>query len=309
MGHLNPEDRPLLEKLRADTVAYLVPQLARFLKRGERILICLPDSAPGTLAAMLSDAAVCLGAQPEMWGPDHRWKGLLRQAFSRKVKAIAGPPLIILGLTKLARYVGTPLSVRNVVLTGYPASDWMIEGIVSGLDCGIWGCFGPGLDGIVSGFSCGHSKGVHIRDDAFRFEIVDGSEDPLPEGMFGNIAIAPQGGGGPRRVMREHARLDSTACTCGCVSPRLMDIGPGHDMDSTLFNLGESFHKWTSILDCRIRKGDHGLELELVTFPGEQLPRLPSCAKRVIRAWDPERDEPFSMIPDWRELYISKENH
>lgn len=303
------ERRPLINQLRRDTEEYLQRNISQFVKRGEQMLICLPSSEPGSLGAMLCDAVLRCGAIPEVWGPDLRWKGLLRQAFSRKIKAIAGPPLILLGLTKLSKAMGTPLSVRNVLLTGYPASDWMIEGIVSGLDCKIWGCFGPGLDGIVSGFSCGKSRGVHIRDDLFCFEIVDGEGAALPEGMMGNIALCPLNGNGPRRIMREYARLDSTACTCGCTSPRLMDIGPGYGVDTTLYALGESFHKWSSILDCKLQKGPYGLELELVTFPGEQLPKLPSCAKRVIRNWDPEIDEPFDLIPEWRNLYISPENH
>ena len=303
-SYLNTDDKPLLSVLREGTVDYLVHNIRKFLKRGERMLVCLPDQTPGNLGAMLCEAIESVGGIAEVWGPDLRWKGLLRQAFSRQIKAVAGPPLIILGLTKLARSMGTPLSIRNVLLTAYPASNWMIDGIVAGLDCNIWGCFGPGLDGIVSGFSCGHSKGIHIRDDVFKFEIVDCDDNSLPEGMLGNIALTPLTGG-QRRIMRELARLDSTACTCGCTAPRLMDIGPGHEIDSTLYSLGESFHKWTSILDCRIEKGDYGLELELVIFPGEQLPRLPSCAKRVIRNWDPEVDEPFALIPSWRNPYIN----
>ena len=305
----DPTDRPLMDSLREQTAQYLREHIAKFLKQGERMLICLPESGPDSLREMLADAVTQIGGIPVLWGPDLRWKTLLRQAFNRKIKAIAGPPLILLGLTKLARAMGTPLSVRNVLLTGYPASDWMIDGIVSGLDCKIWGCFGPGLDGIVSGFSCGKSKGVHLRDDILTFEILDGDGNPLPEGMFGNIALTPRNGRGERRVMREHARLDSTACTCGCTSPRLMDIGPGYKADSTLFTLGESLHKWTSILDCSVRKGPYGLEIELVTFPGEQLPKLPTCAKRVIRNWDPDLDEPLAVIPDWRNLYISAEKH
>jgi hypothetical protein len=299
----------MLELLRKDAVEYLQQNMSKFLKRGEQMLICFPNPEPGSLGAALCDAVTRCGGIPELWGPDLRWKGLLRQAFSRKIKAIAGPPLILLGLTKLARAMGTPLSVRNVLLTGYPATDWMLEGIISGLDCQIWGCFGPGLDGVVSGFSCGKSKGVHIRNDIFRFEIVDQDGRPLPEGMMGNIALTPVSGRGERRIMREHARIDSTACTCGCTSPRLMDIGPGYGVDTTLYTLAESFHKWTSILDCRLEKGEYGLELELVIFPGEQLPKLPTCAKRVIRNWDPEIDEPLAVIPDWRKLYISQENH
>ena len=45
------------------------------------------------------------------------------------------------------------------------------------------------------------------------------------------------------------------------------------------------------ILD--VKKGECGLEIEVVTFQGEKLPKLPSAAKLVIRSWDPQTDEPL----------------
>ena len=53
----------------------------------------------------------------------------------------------------------------------------------------------------------------------------------------------------------------------------------------------------------------YGLELEIVTFPGEKLPVLPSSAKQVIRSWDPEKDIPFGLIPSWENPDFSRENH
>ena len=50
-------------------------------------------------------------------------------------------------------------------------------------------------------------------------------------------------------------------------------------------------------MDCRLNKGECGLEVEMIVFPGEKLPKLPNAAKRVIRPWDPETDEPFWYIP------------
>ena len=56
-------------------------------------------------------------------------------------------------------------------------------------------------------------------------------------------------------------------------------------------------HSWTSILDCRLTRGEYGLEIEIVAFPGEKLPKLPSAAKLVIQPWNPEVDEPFLYAP------------
>ena len=152
-SYLNTDDKPLLSALREGTVDYLVHNIRKFLKRGERMLVCLPDQTPGNLGAMLCEAIESVGGIAEVWGPDLRWKGLLRQAFSRQIKAVAGPPLIILGLTKLARSMGTPLSIRNVLLTAYPASNWMIDGIDTGI-------VAEGKDGITP--SIGSNGNWHL---------------------------------------------------------------------------------------------------------------------------------------------------
>ena len=88
-----------------------------------------------------------------------------------------------------------------------------------------------------------------------------------------------------------------------------MDIAPGRNADHVLTGLASELHSWSSILDCRVERGQYGLELEIVTFPGYQLPQLPSCAKLTVRPWDPERDIPFGLIPDWENPSYCAENH
>ena len=77
----------------------------------------------------------------------------------------------------------------------------------------------------------------------------------------------------------------------------MMDMVWGWDQDPAVLELAQMIHSWTSVLDCRLSRGEYGLEMEVVTFPGEKLPKLPSCAKRLVRAWDPEKDEPFFYVP------------
>jgi hypothetical protein len=83
-------------------------------------------------------------------------------------------------------------------------------------------------------------------------------------------------------------RLD---CTVTDLSQVLGD--PLVDDDPVLCDLRRDLLAWTSILDCIVTRGECGLEIELVTFSGEKLPQLPSCARQVIRPWDPEVDEPL----------------
>ena len=278
------------------TIEYLTDKLS-FLKKGESVLICFRDHRVNTIGYLMEQAVLRCGAVPVLWGEDHRWKSLLRLAFSSRAATVIGLPLVVLGLCKLARHNATPLYIRNVVTAGYPCLDWMIDGIIRGLDCGTWGCFGPGTGAVVSGFSCGRSRGVHLRDDVYGIEIVDGDGLPVAEGEAGEMVLYPKAAPEIRCALGENARLDMSQCVCGSGEIRLLDLQPGRMSNRELVDLGQRLHSWTSVLDCHIQRGEYGLELELVVFPGEKLPELPSCAKQVIRPWCPDTDEPLWYQP------------
>jgi len=288
-------------------IAYLAEHLGRILKPRERVLICFPRRSERDLSWMMEQAAVRCGAAPVVWGPDFRWKTLLRMAFLTKASAIIGAPAIVLGLMKLRKNYATPLYIRKVITAGYPCMDWMIDGIREGFDCQVSGCFTFGLEAVAAGFACGHSLGVHLWDAEFGVEIVDGQGRPLPPGQSGEIVLYRKDDPALRCATGENARLEMGICGCGSASPRLMDFTPGKTMDPDLFALGQYLQSWTSILDCRLRKGPYGLEMELMTFPGEKLPELPTAAKRILRPWDPAKDEPFWYVPRVEPAEISGE--
>lgn len=305
-------EHPVYEKLAAlastpealeNTAEYIASHLRLFLRPRCKVLVCFPAQEEHDLGAVFARAVRLAGAFPLIWGPDHRWKTLLRQAFSERTEAVIAPPLVVLGLSKLAKATGTPLYIRNVVTAGYPCADWMIDGIVKGLDCGTWGCFGPGIGPVVSGFSCGKSRGVHIREDAYEVTV------DAKAGHSGPISVRPKAA--PEWVLphSDYGRLEHGPCACGRTSVRLMDIGAADRLGPELDGLFQQLHAWTSILDVRLEKGQYGLEMELVVFPGQELPTLPTCAKRIIRAWSPERDEPFGLRADWEKWGNSDESH
>lgn len=279
------------------SIVYLAEHLGKFLKKKERVLICFLEHKEGNLSWLMEQAALRCGAVPVIWGPDHRWKTLLQQAFYSRASAVIGPPLVILGLTKLKKNNNTPLYIRRVVTAGYPCLDWMIDGIVKGLDCEVGGCFTLGETGVVAGFACGHSWGIHLRQEEYGAEIVDENGRELPPGEVGEIVIYPQNNPSVRFPMGEFARMETAPCACGSSTPRLMDFGPGITEDKDLAALGQYLQSWTSILDCRVTKDEFGLEIEIICFPGEKLPQLPNAAKLVIRPWNPKNDEPFWYLP------------
>lgn len=291
------------------SVRYLTEHLCNILRRQERVLICFQKHEKGNMGWLMEQAVLRCGAVPVVWSPEHKWKNLLRQAFSTKATVVIGEPLIVLGLTKLKKACGVPLYIRKVMTACYPCLDWMIDGIGRGFDCVVGGCFGIGMSGVVAGFACGHSWGVHLRDSVYGADIVNEKGESLPDGELGEIVLYPKDEPELRYFTGDHARMLRTPCKCGCQAPRLTDFRPGKAVDPDLVALGCYLQSWTSILDCRLRKGESGLEIELVTFPGEKLPRLPSTAKLVIKPLDLEEDGPFWYDPIAKSYGKDGESH
>ena len=274
------------------TVTYLAEHLGKFLRPGERVLICFPYREKGSLSDLFEQAALRCRAVPVVW-EDRRWRTLLRQAFMNKVTAIIGPPLILLGLMKLKRHNATPLFVRKVITAGYPAPEWMMDGLVQGFDCEVGGCFALEHSGIVAGFACGKSWGVHLWDERYGVDIVDEAGKSLPEGHQGQIVLYPREEPSLRLPIGDTAVLTRESCPCGNTAPRLINMCYGGLGDSELDALAQHLMSWTSILDCHVKKGDLGLEIEIICFAGEKLPQLPTAARLVIRPWDPAEDTPM----------------
>lgn len=273
-------------------ICYLTEHLSKFLRKNERVLLCFRYREKGSLSWLFEQAAIRCGTMPVVW-TDDLWKTLLRQAFTHKVTAIIGPPLILLGLMKLKRYNQTPLFVRKVIVAGYPAPEWMIDGLVQGFDCEVGGCFGLEHSGIVAGFACSDSWGVHLWDEMYGADIVDENGKVLPDGFQGEIVLYPKQHPELRLPIGDTAYLTREACACGSQAPRLMNLCYRGLADSDLESLAHHLMSWTSILDCHVKKGEFGLEIEIICFQGEKLPKLPTAAKLVVRPWDPAADTPL----------------
>lgn len=293
-----PERLRLLEKFstpeeQEKTICYLTEKIGVFLKKRERVLICLPAS-PGEVGWLIAQAVERCEGIPFYLGQDRRWKTIIRTAFSSRCGTIVAEPMVLLGLSKLAKAMGVPLFIRNALLAGYPCLRWIREGIQRGLDCKAYGCFDP--CGVVAGFIDNSELELRLRNDLFDAYARDGQGSRLPDGELGEIVVCTTGT--PRLEVPiqfvgrvRHADVDGSG-----ISALVTDTAVGWNVEPDIARLSGHLHRWTSILDCRITRGHFGLELEIVTFPGEKLPKLPSCAKQVVRPWDPETEIPFSVL-------------
>lgn len=284
------ETRP--EALSA-TADYLAGKLDVFLQKQEPVLICFPNSGTESLGAVFGEAVCRCGGKPIYWGPDYRWKELLRIAFDTHTQTVAAPPMVILGLMKLAKATATPLYIHNVVLGGYPYARWMVEGLKKGLDSKIWGCYSIRSGPVVVGFTCDQEAGIHIREDLFDAVVMDQEGSILPDPQRGALKLIYKKEQDLIYDPEESAILRHQPCSCGNDAVRIVEtIYTGRDNPSKTM-LEQRFLAWSSVLDYRARQTESGIALELVVFPGESLPKLPSCAKLTIRSWDPEQDIPF----------------
>jgi len=292
----------------ARSVEFIREKLRQFLKKNERVLICFPKKEDAC-CHILEEAVLGCEAVPVWMGEDRRWITILKTAFTSKCNCIIAPPLMMLGLSKVAKHMGIPLFARNVLLSGYPSPKWLVAAVEQGLDCQSWGCYDPGVGAVISGFSCSNRIGVHIRDDEYGVDIVDDQGNVLPEGEVGNIILYPKSDPTLRLFTGDTGRLDTSPCPCGCDSPRLADMDSFKADYATLSKVGESLHFWSSILDCRLERGECGLELEAIVFQGEKLPKFPSCAKMVIRPWNPDEDEPFDHHVVLKNMFLKGFDH
>lgn len=286
---------------------YLVSRLSVFLKQRDKVLILFPDD-PKAVGGLMKTAVLRCGAVPQFMLGDNRWLTILKTAFVNRSDCIIGPPLTLLGLAKVAKHMGTPLFARNIMVAGYPIKEWMVNGIERGLDCRAWGCYDPGSSAMIAGFTCSQCC-LHLRDRGYRVRILDDAGNEVPKGKTGRVILSPEYEPELMFDTGDLARFEETPCKCGAATPRLMDIDTNNGIDPSLSKLGESFHYWGSILDCKLTNTGYGLELELVVFPGEKLPQFPNCAKLVVRAWNPETDEPFPHGYVLKKRIFSRDTH
>lgn len=274
------------------TSQYIAQNLKPFLQILEPVLICFPDEGPDSLGAVFKRAVEICGAVAIEWGPDYRWKELLRLAFDSHANTVIAHPLVALGLVKLAKATSTPLYIYDLVFGGYPYARWMVEGVKRGLDCRVWGCYAAHCSAVVTGFTCDREAGIHVREDVFDLHVLDEQGQRIFLPKRGKICFASKRNPEVIYDPEESAVVHYQPCSCGCDSPRIVEtIHEGGIPTHVL--LEERFLDWASVLDFRATNTENGLELEIVVFPDAAIPRLPDCAKLTVRRWDPKKDIPF----------------
>lgn len=277
------------------TVQYLAARMKPFLQTLEPVLICYPDDGRASLGGLFKEAVLRCEAKPVFWGPDYRWKELLRIAFDTHANTVVGHPLVILGLMKLARATATPLYIYDVIVCGDPFSHWIVGDVKKGLDCKVWGCYAVRSGPVIAGFSCEQEAGIHIREDVFLPVVPDQPEHARYGSERGRLYFNSAKNSEVVFDPMEEALVHHQPCSCGCDEPRVIETNSLREDNRSRELLEDKFLVWSSVLDYHAEKTESGMALELVVFPGEPLPKVPSAAKLTVRSWNPDEDIPFCM--------------
>lgn len=274
------------------TVRYLARLMKPFLQTLEPVLICFPDEGPASLGGLFREAVLRCEATPVFWGPDYRWNELLRLAFDTHANTVVAHPEVILGLVKLSRATATPLYIYDVIAAGDPFARWMIDSMKKGLDCNVWGCYAIQSGPIVAGFSCVQEAGIHVREDVFE-ALIRQSDEHSPSAIRGSLYFRSVKDPALVYDPEQTALVHHQPCSCGDDAPRVVETHSDRQDDFSRDYLDEKLLTWSSVLDYRVTYTESGINLEIVVFPGELLPKLPTCAKLTVRSWDAEHDIPF----------------
>ena len=260
-----------------ENIQYLQENMKTFIHPQDSVLLCTPAWEHPVICEEIRQALENLGAEISFWNSDQTWRDLMWMAFSRHVSVVVGPARLILGLAKLARETDTPLNIQHVLVAGSLPGCELYDSIRSELDCTVEQCYTPAGSDLIAGFTEPGTETVQPRDDAFSVsfgESQTGREVLITRGSHvwhtGDL-------GQPEENGLTHLRKD-------CTDPE----NPRY-LDSLLL-------PWSSILDYEIQHTEYGQKLELVVFPGESLPKLPTFAGMVVRGWAPFSDKPFPVL-------------
>lgn len=227
---------------------------------GDRVLILLPGSLPGSVGDLLRDGLARMDVAGIPHGPVTEPRQTLAVIERERVTALVGIPVQVLSLARLATEEprAGASTLRSVLLSTDRTPVAIAQVIERAWGCRVYDHYGTTEMGLGGGVDCRARSGYHLREADLLFEIVDPDTGrPVPDGESGEVVFTTL----TRRAMPlvryrtgDVARFTPEPCACGTVLRRLAHIEyrlvdhltlPGggvirqKDFDELLFPLNE----------------------------------------------------------------------
>ncbi len=199
------------------TVAYTT-----FMRAGDRHMVMMSGGTQGSIGDVVKLSMDRIGAETYIYGPVSDIKDAYDTICKWKPDVITGIPVQMAALARYSERKGTPLKVREVLLSADDVPDAVCERLRK-----VWGAvvfrhFGMTELCIAGGCECCADRGYHLRHSDHYFEVLD----PDGEG-YGEIAVTTfhhEAMPLLRYRTGDFGRIDRSVCGCGSRLPRL--IGP-----------------------------------------------------------------------------------
>lgn len=185
---------------------------------GDRILILLPGSLPGSVGDLLAKGLERLGAAGIHHGFVREASETLDVMCRQRIDILVGLPAQVL---RLARLSGGKAAPGSVLLSVDHVPDAVSKELGRIWDCEVYSHYGMTEMGFGGGVECGARNGYHLREADLYFEIVDPvTGRPALEGEPGEVVFTTL----TRRAMPliryrtgDVGRFVTEKCPCGTV--------------------------------------------------------------------------------------------
>ena len=170
------------------TVDFFHHGMATLVGPGQRVLILMPGTLPGSIGDLLTAGLARVPSVGIVHGPVQDPGEAIGRALCEKVHCLVGIPVQVLAMACHEQGPALAGQIQTVLLS----ADYVPEAIVGRLQR-TWGCrvfkhYGMTEMGLGGAVECASRDGYHFREADLLVEIVDPATGaPVPDGVFGEI--------------------------------------------------------------------------------------------------------------------------
>lgn len=204
--------------------------MSTMVEAGDRVLILLPGSLPGSVGDLLKDGLERMDVQAIPHGPVTDPRHTLELIRDERVTALVGIPVQVLLLARPAAADRSPrpVGLRSVLLSTDRVPHAVARAIEDAWGCAVYNHYGMTEMGLGGGVDCRARTGYHLREADLLFEIIDPlTGRPVPEGESGEVVFTTLTRGAMpliRYRTGDVSRFIPEVCPCGTVLRRLAHV-------------------------------------------------------------------------------------
>lgn len=209
------------------TVDFFQHGMATLVAPGQRVLILMPGTLPGSVGDLLVKALARMDVPGIVHGPVNDPEAAIQTARQKNIDCLVGIPVQVLAMARHAQAPRLAGRIRTILLS----TDYVPGAIVSALQQ-TWGSrvfkhYGMTEMGLGGAVECAARNGCHFREADLLVEIVDPrTGQPVADGTVGEIVfttLTREGMPLIRYRTGDLAAFKAAPCPCGTV---LRTLGP-----------------------------------------------------------------------------------